>query len=1252
MMRTAQISKIFRHATAIFVFLLTIAFTTAAVAQLSGKGSIRGTVLDQSGAVVPHATVTAINKGTNVKTVRESTSSGDYELSSLDPGDYVVTVTAQGFQGYKQANAHVNALEVVNLEVKLTVGASSETVTVTEAPPSLETTNATLGATMEQSMYAALPLEMGAAGSPDQRRATDFVALMPGVQSNETNGNATTNVGVINGSGSRGAAASVYINGIPFTSVAGEGDTRFVWTAISVDAVDQFQLQTTGSPAMYEGQGVLNFSIKSGNNKYHGSVYDYIRNTAFDAWGFFAPALINPYTETTPGVLSTGHATKPTQHMNEFGIVLSGPIIRDRLFYFGNYGGFRFSQGPKPTFQTQPTAAMRTGDFTGVGVNIYDPRTTTCVGSACTRLQFGPLNTANPSTANNIIPLSAQSTVARNLQAFIPPNTNTALTNNYLAGYKAGLTNWMTTHRVDYTVSSNNQLSLIVAQGRQASTVPTSQTTAGRNVGPIPVNYGQAYAPKTTVIILQDAYTITPHIVNQLNYGFSRYNGPTFNADRGAAYGVAANGYGNLPAGQAQDSFPIVSFTGVDAPTSLAGVTASVNIANSYTFIDNVQWTKGKHLITIGAQVAWMQYQNLTATTGTTPLTIANNITETSAFTAGASTTVTSTGIPYASFLTGAPDSVTATQNFVAENGARFRPISPYIQDTWRATKKLTVDAGLRWDYFPTYREEHDRLSFLNPTGANSLSGNLGTVQFAGNSVTNDSCNCRTPINDYYKNFGPRVGVAYALNPKTVLRASYGVMFTHGNGVGGGTNSRTGTGTLGYSASPKISWVQTSAYSAATNPVLDAGFPTSPTTPYFSTNLAPTVGTGYYIGGPSGQGVSYGDTYLGGRAPEYVNWSAGFQREITHNLTLTASYVGSEGHFVQEDTANGRGQYINQLNPVFLAAGATLSAKATVANVATAVAAAGVAAPNYNSATFDPTQTVAQALKAFPQYSGVSDTYGYYANTNYHGMQLSLVRRESRGLSYMVNYTYSKSIDNGGTFRSGYDIPARYTYSGTTMNHFRAERSESTSSQRQHLAMTGVWALPIGKGRLGGGNVYTRNILSGFKFSSTFVAYSGSPLALTAASAQCGTNASQGTCLPTLNPAFTGPARINGSWGQGVTAADVSKRFIDPTAFVTTSQSTAATPYYANAPRTAPYKIFGPGNYNWDISLRRVFPLHLYSSKLTIEGDLYNVTNHTQFTVNSSTTSYQGATSAGTFGQIIGQTNNQRQAQFSARIEF
>ncbi|HUZ95094.1 MAG TPA: carboxypeptidase regulatory-like domain-containing protein, partial [Edaphobacter sp.] len=323
-------------------------------AQLSGKGEIKGVVTDPSGAVVPGASVVVTSTTKGTKLTRTTTSSGDYDISPLDPDIYTIGVTAAGFQTTTQQHVNVNALEISNVNIALTVGSEAQSVTISAAPPALETSNATLGATMEQAMYSALPIQMGAGGSPDQRRATDFAVLMPGVQGNETNGNATTNTGVVNGSGSRGAASSVYINGIPFTSVAGQGDTRFVWTAISVDAIDQFQVQTSGYSAMYEGMGVQNYSTKSGGNKLHGSVYDYFRNTALDTWGYFAPAQIDP---------TKGYAVKPRENMNEYGAVLSGAIKKDKLFFFLNYDAYRFAHGPLAAYQTVPTQAEYSGDF-------------------------------------------------------------------------------------------------------------------------------------------------------------------------------------------------------------------------------------------------------------------------------------------------------------------------------------------------------------------------------------------------------------------------------------------------------------------------------------------------------------------------------------------------------------------------------------------------------------------------------------------------------------------------------------------------------------------------------------------------------------------------------------------------------------------------------------------------------------------------------------------------------------------------
>ena len=309
---------------------------STANAQLAGKGEIKGTVTDSTGAVVPGATVTATSTTTGTKFTRTTSASGEFDLTPLNNDIYSVTTTAKGFQTLTQQNVHVNALEVADVHVSLAVGSETETVDA-PAPPQLETSNATLGATMENDMYSALPIEMGAYGQPDQRRATDFAFLMPGVQGNNTTGNATTNTGIVNGSGSRGAVSAVYVDGLPFVRAGGNGDPRYVWTAISVDAVDQFQVQTSGYSAIYEGQGIQNYTVKRAATS----------TTASSTSSSATPP-------STPGASSdrfrnpvTGKPVKPIEHSNEYGINLSGPLIpfgkwREKIFFFGNYNGFRY----------------------------------------------------------------------------------------------------------------------------------------------------------------------------------------------------------------------------------------------------------------------------------------------------------------------------------------------------------------------------------------------------------------------------------------------------------------------------------------------------------------------------------------------------------------------------------------------------------------------------------------------------------------------------------------------------------------------------------------------------------------------------------------------------------------------------------------------------------------------------------------------------------------------------------------------
>ncbi len=283
----------------------------------------------------------------------------------------------------------------------------------------------------------------------------------------------------------------------------------------------------------------------------------------------------------------------------------------------------------------------------------------------------------------------------------------------------------------------------------------------------------------------------------------------------------------------------------------------------------------------------------------------------------------------------------------------------------------------------------------------------------------------------------------------------------------------------------------------------------------------------------------------------------------------------------------------------------------------------------------------------------MSDYFGNVSNSSYNALQVTANMRASHGLTFMANYTWSRTIDDGGTFRSGYAIPAAFSQTGKAEAQDAIERTISTSNQPHHVVITGVWNLPIGQSILNGSS-WERAIFGGFKFSEIFQAYSGSPLAITGSS--CGTNPAQSTCMPTYNPNFSGSARIHGKWGQGVTAASASiansatpltqssaNQFIDVRGFQTTGAY-----LFGNTSRTAPYNIYGPGNYQLDIGLARSIPLHFTeSARLNLRAELYNVTNHTLFGVSSLA---WGSTN---FGQVTTNPNyNRRSAQLSGRFEF
>lgn len=351
-------------------------------AQVGGTGSIQGTVTDPSGALVTSATVTATNIATRVTTARKTTDAGFFVLPLLPAGEYSVTVNATGFQVLTQQHIVLDALQTLGLSLQLQIGAANETVTVSSAPSVLKTDDVALGSSMQNNVYDALPLAMnGSARDPSA-----FAGLAVGVNTYSTQA-AGPSTGSFNGG--QTYQNEVYIEGLPLTSAGTESDTRNLAFGVSVEAVDQFQVETSGAKAMYEGQGVENYVFKSGTNQFHGGVFEYFRNTDFDARGFFA-------------------LTTPIEHQNEFGASISGPIKKNKLFFFGNYDGYRFDSATPPGYQSIPTAAERSGDFGAFPQLIYDPASAT--GTA--------LRSPFP---NNAIPSNRISKVAQSFQSYLPP---------------------------------------------------------------------------------------------------------------------------------------------------------------------------------------------------------------------------------------------------------------------------------------------------------------------------------------------------------------------------------------------------------------------------------------------------------------------------------------------------------------------------------------------------------------------------------------------------------------------------------------------------------------------------------------------------------------------------------------------------------------------------------------------------------------------------------------------------------------
>ena len=1334
--------------------LFTCAHPGRVRAQTAGEGSIEGTVTDSTGAVIAGGKVTATNAANNIATSRTTTKDGLFTIAPLEPGTYTLTVEAQGFKTLKQENLDVVGLGVLAFNPVMAIGSTTETVEVTAAPPVLDTESALLGAVMENTAYSNLPLFQS---TTQQRDPTAFATLVPGAQG----GSRTPVIG-----GTANYNGYLYMDGVPSETINQQGDNRTVALNMSPEAVDQFQVNTSVPPAEYMGAGSMNFTMKSGGLKYHGQASGFFRNTAFEAWTFTqkASTVKNSAGQNVP-------APKNIEHPSEYSASIGGyvPHAAHKVFFFFAYDRYysRFTQNPSLT--TIPSTLMMNGDFTefngspGTGLSgttgntafLFDPTTNSCNSSGCTRQPFQGVKNGVPT--NNVIPAGDISPITKQMESFWPNYNNasaanynpTTLANNYLSTGIGGRTNHLYDYRVDIDISPNNRISAVGALGHVVYT-----NNFGSPYLPPPYEVGDYAVIVPKQYDIQDAYTITPHLTNQFKWGYTRFYMPIINpTDTAAGYGttsqtIGAFGVTNLPAGQAGTEFPGVSFgTSKDATTGPATWTTNSNsastqltIPNNYSLVDNLQWLKDKHLITFGMTYQFEGLNNANPATFTGVLSLPFNQSPTAGFVTGATGCATgvqgcsnsidtsATGYGYASFLLGAVDPINLPLQNVATIYSRIKTIAPFVEDSYKVTDKLVVDYGLRFDYLPPLHEKFDHFTFLNPTATNAATGTPGSLQFAGNyGGPGISCGCTTPVNTYWKNWGPRLGLNYSVNDKTVFRAAIAIVYSQGGDTGGGRVSGNGGSngaaqalgfnttaispndiTSGASAGPSF-WLNSNAS------YLGSNANTSLFGPGFTYPAAPAPGaasqildTGNYLSNgayvtPSSMG--YMDPYFGGRAPMYTFWNVGFERTITRDMTLEVNYAGDESHHAFDgNSQNARGYWVNQINPSYLAllggvsgynsAGKAnsiplLLAPATSANVAILD---GVIPNAPNPASFIaaanafPTQTggtaltgisIAQMLAAFPQYSSMNDGLGgaYTDNFSYNALQITLKQRTAHGLTFNVNYTYSKNIGDDGSFRSGFDIPAAAIDGhGQNWHQNRIDRSWTSVSLPQLLNAYAVYKLPIGTaGHWGGNSLLMREVVGGWQLSGIYTYSSGSPVVVTWGQSGNCANAlpNAGQCQASLNPSFSGSARINGSYGSGpngFTACNIgvgsgctATNYVTPAAFQQpTDISTVSGSHeylIGNEPRSAPLNLRNPGTENFNASVQRSFPLG-EKAVFIFQADCTNVWNKVTFNGPNGSwgqTSAAGVTPivyAPTFGQVTGASGNPRDWQFSGHINF
>jgi len=1155
-----------------------------------GDGVLTGVVRDSTGAIVPNAEVVITNTRNGVETRARTTDAGLYRSPYLPSGKYRINVSVDGFKTAIRDNLEVFLGQTVTADFVLEVGQMSEQVTVSAAPPFLETSTPEIEIRSTEKEIHTWPILI----ENGTRQIQSFIfSSLPGTSGDSFSGS-------INGG--QGFSHEILIDGISlgWFNVSGGSSANFSPT---LDAVSEFNLQTGSLSAQYGSTqtAVVNFGLKAGTNAYHGSLFWFNQNKKLNA---------NTWENNRLGT------PRSASVLNNFGATIGGPVIKNKTHFFFSYEGHREQDQRTNGTDSLPVAPFKNGDFSllldpaftkdersGTVVKqdalgrdvlfgqVYDPATSRQLGSG---------EWVRDPFPGNVIPADRISQVTRNVLKHDLPNPQLFQfkhNNPRVETFRPFLDIDNFSAKFDHVINPRHKLSgSLVLDDYYWLTFGSG----AHNPGPIP---GPAAAGDQTrhypgwIVRLAEDWSLGSTRLNHFALGYNRLG--IHNLSNSYLSGVDWVQELGLQ-GVGKNTFPEISFTGFN-PTLVGGYARYGNgviydsPSGSTIVQDDFTWLRGRHSLRFGGEHR-RYYQNPRSVINSGSYTFHNENTSQPGFTG-------STGFAYASFLLGAVHDANLDIPLLTP-GIRARSTALYFQDDWKLRARLALNLGLRWEIPTPPGEVRSRMSGLNPNQPDpGADGFPGAFEVLGNcSGCSGQNNFATT---YYRQFAPRAGFAYQPRNKLVIRAGYGINFSppildgydfpYFQGFDGSNPIEPPTGR--FREDPSYQW--------------DSPYPP------FSKPL-PNTDPSFL----NGQGISW---YLPEvqKLPYVQNWTLGLQFELPRNTKLEVNYIGNKGTRLNEP------QYhysLNQVQPRYLSLGGALLEDI-------------LDHPEIPKPYPSFEGSVSQALRPFPQYLDIGTHRTNNGYSTYHSLQATLNKHSSRGLSFIAAYTFSKSLATNDT--AG---PGEYSYTGQDIYNRKSDYSVTSFHVPHNLKITWILDLPFGPGARWCRSGKKSVVLGGWSLSAIQTYQSGNPLPILSLYYEyyaLFNHSLRGDVLLPRSQQVFGSKPDNPDPENGTP-------YLNSAAFADVPKTSDSVPLHlGNAPRFLP-NLRGFAHFGEDFSLIKRSALRFREgANFELRIDVVNILN--RIGLSDPATDVSDPVS---FGKVFGKSGIPRTIQLGARLNF